>query len=68
MRRVLLVLAVTVGVMVTAGSAGADQSYSDPMGDAGVATDIVTLAVEITEKGRARDRLLFPRSSGGRGL
>jgi DMSO/TMAO reductase YedYZ molybdopterin-dependent catalytic subunit len=28
----------------------------------------VTVDIEITEKGPARDRLLFPRSSGGRGL
>jgi PKD repeat protein len=32
-------------VLVVAGSAGADQSYSDPQGDAGVGTDIVTVTV-----------------------
>ena len=32
-------------MLVTAGSAGADQSYSDPQGDAGVGTDIVTVTV-----------------------
>jgi hypothetical protein len=44
-RRSLTLVSLTVVMLVVAGSAGADQSYTDPTGDAGAGTDIVALTV-----------------------
>jgi hypothetical protein len=45
MKRLLLILTVAASALAAASSAGADQSYSDPRGDAGVGTDIIALTV-----------------------
>jgi hypothetical protein len=45
MRRVPLLGCVAAVVLGMAGSASADEGYSDPVGDAGVGTDIVALTV-----------------------
>ncbi len=45
MSRFLYLLGVAVVALAMAGSAGADQSYTDPVGDAGVGTDIVGVTV-----------------------
>ncbi len=45
MRRILYLLGVAVAALAMAGSAGADQSYTDPVGDGGVGTDIVGVTV-----------------------
>jgi len=45
MKRFLYLLGVAVAALAMAGSAGADQSYTDPVGDAGVGTDIVGVTV-----------------------
>ena len=41
MKRVLIILAVVTVVLVAAGVAGADQSYTDPAGDADIGTDLI---------------------------
>ena len=45
MKRILIAVATAAAALVTAGVAGADQSYTDPAGDAGVGTDITTVSV-----------------------
>ena len=45
MKRILYLLGVAVAALAMTASAGADQSYTDPVGDAGVGTDLVGVTV-----------------------